>query len=558
MCTNKHKGEISKHSQLWLLIILICVLVSRLSLLEYTDLIDPTETRYASVAQEMVTSGNWLTPMLPMPEGTVPYLGKPPLHFWLTSISYKLFGVDEWTSRLPSFLATLLTVLAIFSFSRFLFGPREAAISVLIFLSSVMPFFLAGASVTDVTLTMFITCSVMLFYTYIATQKQSTYLLLSSSALAALGFLSKGPISLALIGLPFFLWSILKRDFSWLKKVRWVVAISLFLVIASPWFIMSEIHNPGFLKYFFWNENIARYLFKSYGDRYGSGHVQFYGMSWLMLAGGFFPWTIAFVYVAIRSGRVKLLQLFRDNPAVLFLGIWAISTPLFFTFVRQLHAMYIFPALPPLSMLLGVMLLRDSTVIDRLSRNVLSRRFLILVAGSIVLVAAVGIGLCYSHNILLISLPIITVFAVLLSRVKLTDPTMQVFSRISLAFCAIYLTIISSLTPFIDENRSSAEVLEAIANGKECSNRNLPKQVGVFTRNTFSHYWVSRAWREELNEQVNVKYISPSNASTSDVCFYLVKAKSPDKVPSELLPSFRLLRQSGEWFVYVRTEPPPL
>ena len=97
-----------------ILLVLLFGLIGRASLLEYTDLLDPTEARYASVAQEMVNSGNWLTPMLPLPQGTVPYLGKPPLHFWLTALSYQVFGIEEWTARLTSFLMTISLLFLIF------------------------------------------------------------------------------------------------------------------------------------------------------------------------------------------------------------------------------------------------------------------------------------------------------------------------------------------------------------------------------------------------------------------------------------------------------------
>lgn len=74
---------------------LAIVFCLRVVLLNYPDLVDPTESRYANVAQEMVLDNDWVTPKLSQPEGVVPYLGKPPLHFWLTAACFKIFGVSE-------------------------------------------------------------------------------------------------------------------------------------------------------------------------------------------------------------------------------------------------------------------------------------------------------------------------------------------------------------------------------------------------------------------------------------------------------------------------------
>lgn len=39
------------------------------------------------------------------------------------------------------------------------------------------------------------------------------------------------------------------------------------------WFAACELRNPGFLPYFFVNENFLRFITPDYGDAYGNGHV---------------------------------------------------------------------------------------------------------------------------------------------------------------------------------------------------------------------------------------------------------------------------------------------
>lgn len=85
-------------------------------------LMEPDETRYAQIAYEMHLSGDWITPTL---EGE-PYLDKPPLLYWATVASYRMFGVNEFAARFPVVLSAWLTVLLTYVFGRQFVGSRAA------------------------------------------------------------------------------------------------------------------------------------------------------------------------------------------------------------------------------------------------------------------------------------------------------------------------------------------------------------------------------------------------------------------------------------------------
>jgi hypothetical protein len=76
-------------------VLALAVLVRLLFLGSY-PLADTTEARYAEVARLMLVSGDWITPQI---EAGVPFWGKPPLSFWLTAGSFKLFGISEFAAR---------------------------------------------------------------------------------------------------------------------------------------------------------------------------------------------------------------------------------------------------------------------------------------------------------------------------------------------------------------------------------------------------------------------------------------------------------------------------
>jgi 4-amino-4-deoxy-L-arabinose transferase-like glycosyltransferase len=112
-----------------LLIFLTAVFLIRFVTLGAYPLLDPTEGRYAEIPREMLATGDWVVPYL---HNGQPFLGKPPLMFWTTAVSYRIFGANEFAARLPSFLFSTLAALLLFLFARRLrdtvFGLQAVAV----------------------------------------------------------------------------------------------------------------------------------------------------------------------------------------------------------------------------------------------------------------------------------------------------------------------------------------------------------------------------------------------------------------------------------------------
>jgi len=81
---------------------------------------EPDEGRYAEIPREILATGDWLTPRL----NGVLYFEKPPLQYWLSALSMKLFGVNGAAARLPLALASGLMIWAAWRLARRL-GARE-------------------------------------------------------------------------------------------------------------------------------------------------------------------------------------------------------------------------------------------------------------------------------------------------------------------------------------------------------------------------------------------------------------------------------------------------
>ena len=105
----------------WLLVFFLAALVLWGICLGNLPLRDWDEGTRALVAREIYRTGNWLHPTL---QGES-YLLKPPLMDWLIALSYKLFGVQEFSTRLPGAFFTACGVPLLYLVGRELFRDRD-------------------------------------------------------------------------------------------------------------------------------------------------------------------------------------------------------------------------------------------------------------------------------------------------------------------------------------------------------------------------------------------------------------------------------------------------
>ncbi|MCR9118254.1 MAG: glycosyltransferase family 39 protein, partial [bacterium] len=219
-------------------------------------LVEPDETRYAEVSLEMLQRGDWVIPTI---QGE-PFLDKPPLLYWLTMVSYTVFGVSEWAARLPIALAALACVMSIYFLGRKLVGARSAWIGAALLLTCA-GFLLAGRFViTDCLLA---SCTTICgLAAYAAMREKSIHWgwwLLACFAAAA-GVLTKGPLALVLCGPPLVVaW--------WMTRNRhafnWKAAALLTLIVtalAAPWYVLIHFSQQEFASHFYLKQYVARYV----------------------------------------------------------------------------------------------------------------------------------------------------------------------------------------------------------------------------------------------------------------------------------------------------------
>ena len=342
--------------------ILFCVILAiRILTLTIIPLTDDTEARYGIVVRDMANSGDWITPRVWIDGKQIPYLSKPPLHFWAAALSTHLFGMNEFALRFPSFLgAVCLVTLMIIVLRRYV--DKDLAHPAALILSSCILFFiLAGAVVVDMSLAFSVMGAILSYQAFLTERPKVRKGLWSLCVFIflGLGFLTKGPIAVVMFGIPVFLWTLVHKRWATLKDHGWCTGILVFLVLTLPWFWLAENRNPGFLRYFFLNENLLRFITHRYGDLYGSGRTQPYGAAAVMLFLAGLPWTLWCAILLFRKHRWKwLFSFFRDERTSLFtFGLFGIT--LFLCLARQLVMPYVLPILPFFA-IWGAILMRKS------------------------------------------------------------------------------------------------------------------------------------------------------------------------------------------------------
>jgi 4-amino-4-deoxy-L-arabinose transferase-like glycosyltransferase len=303
------------------------------------QLFEPDEGRNAEIAREILVTGDWVTPH----NDFLPVLDKPIPFFWLVAIAYKLFGVSEGPARLPSALAALGCLVLVFRFCRSSFGVSQALWSLLVLTTSAEFFVLSRVVIFDMTLTFCISLALCSFYASTQTDNERSRkraCVLMYAALGA-GVLIKGPVGLLVPMMVIGSYLLLTKKLAFVSRMLPFAGLMIVLAIVGPWYGWAESRNPGYLKYFLWEEQFLRFL----TAHFNRGEPWYY--FFLVLAAGFFPWTLALPVV------VKELWKERSDDRNVFLIGWIVVPFVFFSCSSAKLPHYILPIFPPLAILTG-------------------------------------------------------------------------------------------------------------------------------------------------------------------------------------------------------------
>src|SRR5271167_2568225 len=349
-----------KNWYLYLIVLLFAGAIYVGCIVSPPSLMDDVDSVQAQIARNMLVSGDWVTARL---DG-VPYLEKPPLIYWTIALSYKVFGVHDWSARIPMALSALALCWVTAAFGIWAFGKRAGFYAGLCMATCVGLFLFTRVLIPDVMLTFTTALAMWAFLRAIdsAEPHPRLWAFLFAASLAT-GLILKSLIAVVFpVGAAIVYLLLTSQLFSWnvWKRLHPFSGALVILLIAAPWHILATLRNPpyfvftlhsgpgqyhGFFWFFFINEQLLRFLNLRYPRDY-STVPRFY--FWLFHLIWLFPWSVYFPAITKvsfkpidRAGRSRLLAL----------G-WAGFVMIFFTFSTT-QEYYSMPCYPALALLLG-------------------------------------------------------------------------------------------------------------------------------------------------------------------------------------------------------------
>jgi 4-amino-4-deoxy-L-arabinose transferase-like glycosyltransferase len=354
-----------------LFLLFLCVLTFFVGL-GRPALTDADEAYYAESSREMVERGDWLTPYFNYEFRWQ----KPVLYYWLTAITYLLFGVGEWAARCWSALAGVGLAFVTRGAARRMTRHEDVGwLAGAIVATSFGYFALARMALPDLPLAFFITVTITAAF-----EKQW----IVAATAAGLGFLVKGPLAVllpALVISPVW-WR--ERDRFHPRAQDLVLGSAVFAAVGLPWYIaMTTTHGPAYLNSFFVGDNLERFA----TDRFNEPRSPFFYVP--VLLGGLLPWTAYLVAALWRPVRDLVGRRLVLTDVEWRLLLWTGVPLIFFSISIGKQPRYILPVLPPVAIFLAraILLRLDAAYTGQVGARRDLRIATVVTSGLFVLVA---------------------------------------------------------------------------------------------------------------------------------------------------------------------------
>ncbi|MFN3875858.1 MAG: ArnT family glycosyltransferase, partial [Flavobacteriales bacterium] len=217
------------------------------------DVMEVDAAQYASQSRDMLRQSDWLK----LYWNGNDYLDKPPLLFWLSALSFKVFGVSNWSYKLPSILFAFVGVEATRRFALLHHAPETARRAALIY-GGCAAFLLMTSDIRcDTILTASVILAVWGGVAFVEQQRWWQLLLLAAAVSS--GMLVKGPIGAMAPALAIGGHVVLGRKWRALRDARWLLLPALVGLALTPMCIgLYEQFGMHGLRFYFWEQSFGR------------------------------------------------------------------------------------------------------------------------------------------------------------------------------------------------------------------------------------------------------------------------------------------------------------
>jgi 4-amino-4-deoxy-L-arabinose transferase-like glycosyltransferase len=309
------------------------------------------EAKNSTCAKEMLDRGDWIVPTFNGELRT----DKPPLHYYFMMAGYSIFEVNAFGARFFSVIFGILTLLITFFYTRKYLGNRTAIITVTMLLASlhfVLEFHLA---VPDPYLIFFMTLAFFAFYDFYKTDRIISLIILYVSL--GLGALAKGPVAIALPGLVFLLFILLRKGRQWqlIRRYKLWLAILIVAALTVPWYWLVGVKTDGaWLSGFFLEHNLDRFAETK------EGHGGFFLTTLAYVFLGLLPFAVFSVQALVRNSRFL-----RNDDLPTYATLAGITIVIFFILSDTKLPNYTIPAYPLIAVVTAYFLVKQANQFRR-------------------------------------------------------------------------------------------------------------------------------------------------------------------------------------------------
>ena len=297
------------------------------------------EARNFITAREMVNDGHWVLTTM---NGS-PRYEKPPLPTWLTAISGMLFGMKSlFALRLPAALMVTFSGVFLYLFSEKLTNDKLLSlINALILITSFYIVGIINEAPWDIFAHGFMIAGIFFLFKLFQTSKKKWKNALLASLFIGFSLMSKGPVSLYALFLPFIIsYGIVFKFQNFKPKViPFISCVLLFLIIGGWWFLyVRHLDSEAFIT-----------IAQKETSRWGSYNVKplYYYWSFFTQTG---IWTILaligllYPYIIKRVSNKKLYN---------FSFLWTLFAVVLLSLIPEKKSRYLVPVLFPLAINTG-------------------------------------------------------------------------------------------------------------------------------------------------------------------------------------------------------------
>src|SRR3989344_1642855 len=308
------------------------------------------EAWYGSIAREMSINNDYMN----MKYNDDPFFDHPPMGFWLMAITYKLFGINEFTTRLPSATLGLMSIILIYFITMNLFKKQTIAFTASAILGTSVWYTLRVRSGNLDSIFVFFT--LLTIYLSIKSARNFNYFPVVMISFACL-ILSKTLGGITVLPLIIY-WNFFSFFKSRRNPVFFLLGIVLFIIITLPWYQLHIHKYPDFINYHFVNIGLKNQSIDSQVNLHLQQPLFYLHMGirkWYKI------WQLALailaVYVVFLIKKVIQGRSLKKNKKIVpyfFILFWNITILFPFIINSKTEIWHLIPVYAPISIIIAV------------------------------------------------------------------------------------------------------------------------------------------------------------------------------------------------------------